>query len=198
MQVNNQDTLAVAMHSLDQASCSRLRAGVQKYLAIMDRYWKGSVAPDRDFQRLFNGYYRIRQRSPTWYAQYFRMLEQLKVTNRSFGEILQELHQHTGRLEASFASKMLATRNPELPVIDRWVLDNLRLHLPRYGEKDKIQKVSRLYERIVAWYREFLTVPAGKRALRMFDDLIPRCDVTPVKKIDFILWQTRGSTKIAS
>lgn len=158
----------------------------------MDRYWKVSVADDHDFQRIFNGYYRIRQRPPAWYAQYFRMLEQLKTTNRSFAEILQELHKRTGRLEASFSSKMLATRNPDLPVIDRWVLDNLRLRMPRYSDKDKARKVVQLYGRIVAWYRQFLTAPAGQRALRLFDNLVPRCGVTPVKKIDFILWQTRN------
>lgn len=160
----------------------------------MDCYWKVSVADDRDFQRSFNGYYRIRQRSPEWYAQYFKMLEQLKVANRSFGEIIRDLHKCTGRLEASFASKMLATRHPELPVIDRWVLDNLGLSLPRYGEQNKPEKVVRVYESIVGWYREFLATSAGHRALNMFDRLCPDCPVTPLKKVDFILWQSRPTT----
>lgn len=157
----------------------------------MDLYWKVSVVDDNDFQRLFKGYYRIRQRPAAWYAQYFRMLEQLKTTNRSFREVLQELYERTGRLEVSFASKMLATRNPELPVIDRWVLDNLQLRLPGYLEQDRVQKVVQLYDRIVTWYHEFLKTPTGKQALRMFDNLISHCDITAVKKIDFILWQTR-------
>lgn len=158
----------------------------------METYWKVLVADDQDFQRLFNGYYRVRQRPATWYAQYFMLLEQLKTRNHSFGEILQELRRRTGRLEGSFASKMLATRNPKLPVIDRWVLDNLGLRLPRYGEQYRLGKVVQVYESIVTWYREFLTTPAGRRALRMFDQLCPNCPVTPLKKVDFILWQTRG------
>jgi len=183
---------SIHLRPLDKVRCSRLEAGVQKYLEIMDRYWKVSVVGDRSFQRLFNGYYRIRQRPPAWYRHYFTMLEHLKTNNCSFGEILQGLQNRTGQLEASFASKMYATRNPERPVLDRWVLDNLRLRLPRHGEQARIQKVVQLYERIVVWYRDFLSTPGGQRGLRMFDDLIPQRAVTPVKKIDFILWQTRG------
>ena len=181
------------LDSLNQASCSRLQAGAQKYRIIMDLYWKVSVEEDREFQRQFNGFYRVRQRSSAWYAEFFALLEQLKTRNRSFGEILREMYDRTGRLEASFASKMLATRHPEFPVIDRWVLDNLGLRLPRYGEKDKLEKVVGVYESIVTWYHEFLITPAARQAMNRFDQLCPNCAVTPLKKVDFILWQTRSA-----
>src|SRR5439155_1069029 len=46
------------------------------------------------------------------------LLERRKRQPASFGSVLRELHEATGRFEASFASKLVATIRPDTPVID--------------------------------------------------------------------------------
>lgn len=47
-----------------------------------------------------------------------------------FHDVLRALHHATGRWEASFASKLVATFDPSKPMIDAVVLTNVGLRLP--------------------------------------------------------------------
>ena len=52
-------------------------------------------------------------------------MEIAKRDELKFDVVLDLLHQETNRYEASFASKLIATINPSMPVIDSIVLKNL-------------------------------------------------------------------------
>ncbi len=157
----------------------------------MQRYLATNVAKDNEFQKMFNGFYRVRQRSREWYSHYYQMLEDLKVQNLNFGEILKELKSRTGRLEASFASKMYATKNPDYPIIDKWVLDNLDLRLPYTYENNRCKKIINLYGNIINWYDSFVSSKKGSESIKIFNEICPGSDISDVKKVDFILWQMR-------
>lgn len=75
------------------------------------------VASDRAFQRVFTAFYRV-WRSGDWRAALFENLERAKASPICFGDALHQLREATGRVEASFASKLVATVDPDLPVID--------------------------------------------------------------------------------
>lgn len=60
-------------------------------------------------------------RHEAWCRPYFRLLEDAKAAPISFADALRSIRERTGRLEASFASKLVHTVDPTLPVLDRFV-----------------------------------------------------------------------------
>lgn len=70
--------------------------------------YKLDVRADGEFQRMFNGFYRVRW-NEGWRRVYFDMMERSKPRGIAFGAALRALRDRTGRLEASFASKLVAT-----------------------------------------------------------------------------------------
>ena len=167
---------------------TRLPGAIEKYLKIMESVQHTDVSQDTDFQRLFNGYYRMRQRSPEFYKVFYSYLEQQKHNRQlTFHDVLSDLYAETGTLTPSFSSKLLATVRPEMPVWDKFVLQNLGLKAPYYYEKDRMQKTEALYSSICQWYE----TPAAQENLNVFERIHPNVPITDVKKIDFILWLTR-------
>lgn len=154
----------------------------------MSRIHETDVSADPEFQKAFNGFYRMRQRPASFYVTFYTYLEQNK-TNRllSFEDIVTYLYQETGSIHASFSSKLLATINPEMPVWDKFVLKNLGLRAPYYYERDRLKKTVQLYQKICDWYSS----QEAAEKLCEFNSLFPDVDISNVKKIDFILWATR-------
>ena len=115
-----------------------------------------------------------------------------KKGNISFGEILLRLFQATGQIESSFASKMFATLNPDMPIWDSNVLKCLRLQLKGSTPELKMSNAVVLYDRICRWYELFLQTEEAKSMLSRFDrELSDFKSMTPTKKIDFILWASQ-------
>ena len=166
----------------------RVEIGIEKYNWIMKRVHETNVSSDVEFQRTFNGFYRMRQRPASFYASYYTYLEKNKNNQAlSFEDIVTYLYQETGSIHASFSSKLLATVNSNMPIWDKFVLQNLGLRTPYSYEKDRLQKTIQLYQKICDWYK---TDEAIKK-LAVFNQQFPGTNITDVKKIDFILWATR-------
>ena len=166
----------------------KIEAGLKKYCYIMEHHHAVDVSTDRDFQKAYNGFYRLRQRSADFYACYYGYLEQQKNNAAlTFEDVLTYLYENTGRVEASFSSKLLATIRPELPIWDTFVLKNLGLRAPYYKCKDRLKRVAALYDQICQWYQ---TEDAAD-CVAEFDRQYPNTNITETKKADFILWQRR-------
>ena len=95
--------------------------GFDKYKQIMEMVRKTDVSSDPDFQRNFNGFYRVR-RNVEWRKVYYDLFESVKGSNPSFEYIIRTMYEATGNIEASFSSKMLATINSDMPIWDRYVI----------------------------------------------------------------------------
>lgn len=166
----------------------RIEIGIEKYNRIMHWVNETDVAEDSDFQRFYNGFYRMRQRPASFYASYYRFMEDNKSNAElTFENVLSHLYQETGAVHASFSSKLLATIRPDMPVWDKFVLQNLGLRAPYTYEKDRLAKTIALYQRICDWY----ATEAATKQLTIFNAHFPNVDITDVKKIDFILWASR-------
>lgn len=165
--------------------------GLRKYLWLQQELRRRDVSSDRDYRRRFCGFYRVR-RGPEWQDVYFRMLEREKERAPTLSGVLAEIHAATGRVEASFASKLLATIDPRNPVIDSVVLMNLGLALRSNGNFDtRLRHVVSVYERMAAEFAAALASPEGRYLVTRFGEAYPDAEVSDVKKLDLVLWQTR-------
>lgn len=166
----------------------KVKIGIEKYNWIMKRVHETDVSVDTDFQRAFNDFYRMRQRPESFYKIYYEYLERSKDNDGlTFEDVVTYLYRETGNIHASFSSKLLATVKPDMPVWDKFVLQNLGLRAPYYYEKERLQKTIQLYDRICKWY----TTAEASEKLIVFDEKFPNSNISDVKKVDFILWATR-------
>jgi len=178
--------------SLNQKTIGNIKIALEKYNYIMHNLRKTDVSSDKEFQKKYNGFYRMRQRQAQFYQLYYDYLEQTKNTEISFEKTLKYFDEKLSRIEASFSSKLVATIDPTKPVLDEFVLKNLGLSKPKNYSKNKIEQTIELYNQIEQTYKEFLLTNQGKDLLIEFDRFFPDSDLTDTKKLDLLLWQSRG------
>ncbi|MGZ3881750.1 MAG: hypothetical protein ACXVBF_10450 [Flavisolibacter sp.] len=98
-----------------------------------------------------------------------------------------------GRYEPSFSSKLVATVDPFKPVWDEHILNNTGHTAPSYQSNTKFSDAKAAYSSIEGWYMEFLKSDTGKLCVNTFNEKVEQYfEITDLKKVDFILWQTRG------
>lgn len=170
--------------------------GINQYIIIMDMLGKVNVSNNAEFQRLYNGFYRMRQLPAIWYQTYYSYLENNKNNiNISFDNVLDELYQETAICSPSYSSKLVATINPNKPIWDKYILQNISLTPPRYGTYPaRIPNTRAVYQSIVNWYADFLPSDDGRLYIEIFNRNVPvdvARKITDVKKVDFILWKKR-------
>ena len=164
--------------------------GFDTYIKIM-WYFKDAncdLSSNEEFQKIFNGYYRIR-RNMEWREIYYQCFENIR-TNKGveFDDIIDYLYEKTGNVEASFSSKMLATINPELPILDSQVLANLGMEIKGSNDK-KLENAKEVYQEICNRYNKYIGTLDCEKALKKFDEAFPMYKgFTSTKKIDFFLW----------
>ena len=167
------------------------KPGIKQYLQIMRRYSETNTANDFSFQKKYKAFYRIR-RPEKWDKVYFGYMEDLRKQDVNFRQVLNYFKVNLNRYEPSFTSKLIATHNPNKPIWDRYVLQNIGLTAPSYGSKYKFERAEETYQKICDWYAQYEDSPECKLIIQKFDVFIPDCkNVTNTKKIDFVLWQIR-------
>ena len=166
--------------------------GLAKYCWLQAELRQRDIANDAEFQRRFNGFYRVR-RNHEWRQMFFRLLERSKAGPRSFDSTLRALQKQTGHVEASFASKLVATIDPLQPVIDAVVLKNVGLRLPAATASRRLERTVELHDALSTLYSDFLGTDSGQFVVARFDATYPKVGVTNVKKPDLVLWQARDA-----
>lgn len=164
--------------------------GLIKYENIQNTFKKVDVSTDKDFQKKFKGFYKVRK-GDNWSKYYYDLFENVKKDPniQTFEYILNSIYQGTGKFEPSFSSKMLATLNPNYPIWDQYVLKNTGTKVPSVKN---INSLVATYKEIELWYKKFIVSPAGKTCIAEFDENFPDYNnINDVKKIDFLLWAKR-------
>ena len=163
-----------------------------------------NISEDIDYQKNFTSYYRVR-RDYEWLKNFYDYLEKNKNNKDiSFETILRDISdiEHSVRktnknkdgkaktVDASFASKMLVTINPNHPVWDSRALHFLKIEIDETLEpKEKINHCVKTYERMEKEIAEFIKTSAGQECIALFDKTFPSCvDFSSHKKVDFYLW----------
>lgn len=169
----------------------KVRPGLLKYCLIQEKFLLVDVRKDLFFQKKFNGFYRVR-RGQVWRKIFYSLMENQKKKGLSFEKALKKVSKETGRLEASFVSKLIATSDPGKPVIDRFVLHHFNLRLPRPNVKNREKMIAEVYDILCQRYEDVLKSNLGRKICRMFDiNYSAHKNISNLKKIDLVLWQIR-------
>ena len=171
------------------------------YDYLQEALWKVDVRTDAKYQRRYRGFYRVRQRPETWHARYFDLLEVAKRTPMPFDVALRAFCKQTGRVEASFVSKLVATINPKAPVWDQFVLRNLKLRKPSYhaDQPYRLAECITVYKEICARVAALAASSEGAAWVGGFDVEWPEFEhFTTTKKIDVFLWLARDHGRSAA
>lgn len=186
----------------------KMAFGLERYLYIIYHvqsvdFKDTNIDIDSEFCKVYKGYYKVR-RSKEWCEKYFKYMQEQLTKERSFEELLKKMYKECGMIEVSFVSKLMATVNPQLPIWDKYVLDNLGLAEEwdklnnitdrETKQKEKLKKAPEIYSAIISKYRLFLESENGKLCVAKFDEVLPEYtdELTDVKKIDFLLWSKRS------
>lgn len=182
-------TITLTSAEID-AALPMIKKGLGHYLWLQAKRDACDLRADPEYRRKFNGFYKVR-RGPAWQDRFYDLLERAKGTKPSFAEVLGALREATWRWEASFASKLVATVDPEQPVIDSVVLKNLGLKLPAHGSPNRAERTAHLHRTLVTFFSEFLPTENGRYLVRRFREAYPDADITETKMLDFVLWKTK-------
>ncbi len=166
--------------------------GLPEYEYIMKNVHKTDVSRDENFQRKFNHFYKVR-RNEKWRKKYYEIFEKNKARKDevTFENILCNIYVFTDTTEASFASKMLATLNPDKPIWDSRVLDFLGFKPIGKGDSDRQDSMIEIYRKMEDWYRKYLHTAEAEENIRVFDEMLPEYAwISDTKKIDYIIWGT--------
>jgi hypothetical protein len=176
----------------------RETAALEKYLWIQNTVHIVDVSTDLEFQRRFNHYYRVGRKKQSWYRSYYETFQHAKNSAEpDFAKLLRAIHRKTGTIEASFTSKLVATLNPNKPVIDSQVLARLGLRLPYHYQADRLCRVISLYFAVESEMLEIINSKGWQLIERMFNQAFPSAqNIASMKKLDLTLWQIdRGLSK---
>lgn len=166
--------------------------GLARYQWIQTQFASNDEAhDDAGFRRRFNRFYRVR-RNAAWQATYYALMGRARRDALQFDAVLESLRRTTDRIEASFASKLIATINPDFPVLDKFVLRNVGQCLPAARRSDRVAEVALLHASLKIAFDEYLRTADGRYLVQAFNRLYPDSGITEVKMLDLVLWQTRA------
>ena len=175
-----------------KSSTEKIRIGIEKYQYLRQRLFAVDVSADRDFQRAFNGFFRMGRRSEAYYADFYCYLEQHKSSGVSFSEALEYFYEKHSRLEMSFVSKMVALVDPSCPIWDSVVTKgHFGITAPYPNAKDRLQKGIEKYAQYCRCYDTYMQTAEAKTKIASFEKHFPGVEITDAKKLDFMLWQER-------
>ncbi len=151
------------------------------------------VTADPDYQRMFNGYYRMQRKRREWYGYFFSLLEREKRNrNTTFRDVFEETYSTKHRVEPSFSSKLVATIRPEVPIFDR---ENLCLTVPgqQKAAQVRVREFIAAYSTLESKVAALIQNPIFIKELRPLLDktFLSYAHFTDVKKLDLLLWQYR-------
>jgi hypothetical protein len=173
----------------------KVAGGLGKYLCIQALVEQASdLTHDPIFQKKFNGFYKVR-RNEEWRRHYFKILESQRHKKKGEGleflDVLKTIHRRTGKVEASFTSKLTASVDTSLPVIDSIVLKNIGARLPSAKTGNRLSMIATMYDDLGKCYEDYLRTEIGKFLAEEFKKQYPKAKISEVKMLDFVLWQTR-------
>jgi len=165
--------------------------GLDRYAEIMTSFRSTDVSTDEAFQKNFNAFYMVRKNAG-WRSIYYELFEKAKHESMAYEDILEALYERTGMVEASFASKMIATLDDQCPIIDQYVLKNLGLMIAGTGKEARLRSTIQTYYELCDWYDSYLETQEAGENIDCFNRMLPGYVwISDIKKIDYMIWSFR-------
>ena len=146
-------------------------------------------------RRQFNGYYGVR-RNVVWRERFYDRFETAKSSKKSgralFAEVIEGIHDDTGRVEASFASKLVATLRPDVPIIDSVVRKWLSTQGTTPPFKGGAEGVTAYYAWLCDVMQDLSQSPEAQDWGVVFEVAFPTAEgqvaIPAMKQLDFLIW----------
>ena len=173
----------------------RRRPDLERYARTIGDLYATNVAQDEAYQRRFNALYGVR-RNAQWRCIFYDILERKKHDKAvEFGAVLAAILAGTGRAEASFASKLVATIDPNRAIYDSIVRKNLGIPNRLAGSRDQIARLEFDYAEIQRYLDELIRRPQFQELRERFDITFTEFrHFTDIKVLDLMIWQMREVT----
>ena len=198
----------------DDARLEKLEPAVALPCVYMKIMTERSHPDNKDFQMLFKKYYAVR-RAAAWRDVFFKLFAELPQRsmddcssddgkplvcqgNYDIESILEQLYgveDAKGRqfVDLSFATKMIATADPTMPLYDSQVGAVLKaIKVPGWSRdgKSTVQRATSNYAVLKDFYSAAFDEGVGGECGKLYDSKMKECtcSVPPVKKMDFVLW----------
>lgn len=151
----------------------------------------------KKFQTTFNYFFKVR-RNKEWRRIYYELFQEVyqDSSKQTFEYILTEIYKRTkviknnnGYIEASFASKMLHSVNPDKPIWDQYVLSYFDIVDVKKG--DRIQECINNYKKIEEEYERLLNNEKVLELISRFRKIVTNYRLADMKIIDFMIWSNR-------
>lgn len=195
--MNNKDKRILIDPNEMLGICLKKAFRLDDYIRII-RYVDNNEFDNPSFRKLFNSYFKVSQQNNKWYNRYYELMSEQRKKNRNIGEIIEELHKISNRIDVSFASKLIAIIDRDNPIWDKYVLRNLGLDKDWKAYKNKPyeerkNKAVKIYSQIKDYYTDFLNTDEGNAVINQFKNALSeyKNKISDVKIIDFILWSKR-------
>ena len=192
----------------------KINEGISDYVAIHFLAKKTNFAVP-EFKKLFNRYYKLRQKTAQWYNDFYNAFVNYRRTPKSFEDLLISLYKKTKEIHPSFCSKIIHTLNPNKPIWDKYVLQWLGIVLN--DPKDPYERIhyyATIYNQIEKEYKEHLNdenvveafkrfdneiiIPKGEQKIFDLDYFVPESfEISSIKKLDFMLWSNRSDRTVS-
>lgn len=187
---NKQARKKKAMINENDFNWEKMEIGAKTYAQIMKIFnEKRDISNDREFQRRFTGFYKIRRDRELFLNHYYSYMQKIRNDeNITFEQILKDIYSFQKHFEPSFSSKLLATLNPNMPVWDKYVLQNMGIDIKKYS----LQNCINGYKKIIQYYNEKESTGEADELINLFDSHFPQFKYfTRIKKMDLMFWQKR-------
>ena len=169
--------------------CGPLRKDLEDYDSLQKYFKTTNVKTDTKFQKLFAWSYGMSRFHSAIIPRYFELLEESKQNFIDFFTVLKALHEvDEKKWHSSFASKHVATVDPNEIVIDFWVRDAFGIPAP----KPTFEQHTETYIQVALTIHGLVNTEHGESWVERFDAELPAyAHFTAVKKPDFFFWQAR-------
>ena len=158
------------------------KESIAAYLFIQEQYAKGKTE-DPLFRFVFCEFYQISDRFTTkeWRDYYFTLFQPTDIST-----LLKKLESIDGKLQFSYATKLIHTVDPTKPIYDSLVAKALRL--PACQNKQRFDYYIKTYALLIEIHAALLNDVRISQIIAEFNKF-NGTNIAPSKVLDFLIWQ---------
>lgn len=161
---------------------------LEKYFYIKEEYKKGNIE-NLEFECVYKDFYKMNMARLTdnFFKEYFELLASNKIDLKNF---LRKLENKSRGIQFSFVTKLLHTKNNNLPIYDSLVGKAMGLKVIGKNKDDKIKSCCEVYKTLQQNYYELLNNKTVKKIILDFRNKF-NCDekkMSDTKVLDSLLW----------